>query len=213
MRLAGAAARDKSRGFTLIELMVVIAILTLLMALLMPVMRRAWAAACQVDCANNLHQVVVGVKAYAAAHEGEGPRVWSEWLGDRRDIATGTLYPYVGDRRVFRCPIKTDERESPHCGLKPPITSYFFNGQLEDDPPVLERTYKPGMFLMFEEKPIDTATGPASPCNDGADVPNFLDQISDIHFGGGNIAFPDGHVRWMSFEEYTEKYFELYSCE
>jgi len=43
-------------GFTLMELLVVVAIITILAALLLPVVARAKAQAQRVQCVNNLHQ-------------------------------------------------------------------------------------------------------------------------------------------------------------
>ncbi len=61
------------RAFTLVELLVVISIIALLIALLMPALRRARMAAHQVVCASNLHQIHVASVAYAMDHDGYFP--------------------------------------------------------------------------------------------------------------------------------------------
>jgi len=59
----------KSRGFTLIELIVVISIVVMLMALMLPVSRRAREQARAVVCQSNIKQLLVQFQQYEAEHE------------------------------------------------------------------------------------------------------------------------------------------------
>lgn len=54
------------RGFTLIEVLVVIAIIAILAAILMPVLSKAKARAKRLECVNNLRQTGLGSAVYAA---------------------------------------------------------------------------------------------------------------------------------------------------
>src|SRR5690606_8628593 len=60
-------------GFTLIESLVVIAIIALLVALLLPALSRARELAVRTACLNNHHQVGTTMAAYAADNEGWFP--------------------------------------------------------------------------------------------------------------------------------------------
>jgi prepilin-type N-terminal cleavage/methylation domain-containing protein len=66
------------RAFTLVELLIVIAILALLMGLLMPAVARARAKARQTKCENNLHQLSLALIMYQGDHRGQLP----DWLSN-----------------------------------------------------------------------------------------------------------------------------------
>lgn len=105
--------RNRPRGFSLVELLVVLGIVALLISLLLPALVRAQRQAQTVQCADNLRQVGLALQMYTGANRGSLP-AWSGWhtwpagLGD--DTAgpawTIELIPYIGtpDSHVYNCP-------------------------------------------------------------------------------------------------------------
>lgn len=113
-------------AFTLLELLVVIAVIGLLLGLLLPALLHSKAAARKASCLSNLRQVAIAFELYTTDqaqrlplnYDGLAGREWvPNWaygnmadFGDRRDYealldpARTLLAPYLTDHRLFKCP-------------------------------------------------------------------------------------------------------------
>ena len=108
-----------SRAFTLLELLVVLAIVAILAALLLPAFRSAKLQSYSVRSSQNLRQLVAANIAYAAdqgfyapADNKQNNRRWSAGRaasGGSFDPAKGYLAPYLGNTgAVLACPLFTE---------------------------------------------------------------------------------------------------------
>lgn len=96
------------RGFTLVELLVVMAIISVLAAILFPVSAASRQKALQVSCASNLRQAALAVSCYLDDYDGAYPAGTPRGTDPRRPMyqATlpGALSPYLGGRNWAACP-------------------------------------------------------------------------------------------------------------
>jgi prepilin-type N-terminal cleavage/methylation domain-containing protein len=90
---------QKAYAFTLVELLVVIAVLALVIGILVPVIQMARVNTYQTTCANNLRQIGIGYQTLID-NSGRKPSAFvsdGEWVN--------RLLPYVGNKQqIFVCP-------------------------------------------------------------------------------------------------------------
>lgn len=72
--------RSKLPGFTLVELLVVVAVLSALVGLLMPALARARAGATDLQCASNVRQIGVVFWSYASENDTMSPAIGQPYI-------------------------------------------------------------------------------------------------------------------------------------
>ena len=108
-----------ARGFSLVELLVVTAIVSLLAAMLFPAFLTVRGKARQIACGSNLHQIGLGIAMYAQDYDGLYPRavdpmdrfapaVWNGFPTFAADIPKiglihQVLMPYTKSPTIFSC--------------------------------------------------------------------------------------------------------------
>ncbi|MCB9850190.1 MAG: prepilin-type N-terminal cleavage/methylation domain-containing protein [Phycisphaerales bacterium] len=123
------ARRSRRAAFTLVELLVVISIIALLIAILLPSLKKARAQAKDVVCKANLHSVGQAFTMYAESYRGVWPPAVDTYQLQNRwpvpfhesGIITAQLAEYDangkvkrgGDESIFLCPAERAERAIP----------------------------------------------------------------------------------------------------
>lgn len=126
--------RNKRCGMTLVELLVVVAIIGVLIGLLLPAVQAARGAARRAECANNMRQIGLAIHQYANTHDGEFPliayhnTVVSGRTEEEKSWIAG-LAPYTENVDAIRlCPEDIKRIE----GSEIVATSYAMNGYLRE---------------------------------------------------------------------------------
>ena len=90
-------------GFSLIEMLTVLAAMAILTSILYPSLVKAKEFARRTVCAANLYHLGIALKTYASENRGRYPV--EELCGNPQPVLTGTLYPsHVSQRDIFYCP-------------------------------------------------------------------------------------------------------------
>ena len=97
--------RRQSRGFTLIEVLVVIAIIAVLVAILLPAVQQAREAARNSQCKNNLKQLGIAMHSYHEVHgmfpPPQGKSVWDNGNYYRAFSAQAMMLPYLDQAALY----------------------------------------------------------------------------------------------------------------
>jgi prepilin-type N-terminal cleavage/methylation domain-containing protein/prepilin-type processing-associated H-X9-DG protein len=186
------------RGFTLVELLVVVTVIGVLAGLLFPVFAQARDKARQTVCASNLRQLGGAVTLYTQDYDDRFPQTHptaTPWTFPDDEDALITswralLEPYVKSSRVFTCPTDGGVPDW-HPASYAPNGYTVYGAALADVSRPTETIY--GVELQDGSLLEDI-----SPWY-GADMVRDGVLAEKRHAGGSNYLYVDGHVRWQTF--------------
>ncbi|MEM9083792.1 MAG: prepilin-type N-terminal cleavage/methylation domain-containing protein [Planctomycetota bacterium] len=211
-------ATDCNKGFSLIELLVALAVIALLIALLLPVIAKARANAQRLVCLANVRSIGQASALYASDHDGSHPH-WSGWQvwggqgdgqgGDEAGLGwTELLGTHIENSNIFLDPARPRE-EAPIAYFIAARFSWFkyqrqfssVNNRFVLFPSSFVKAgdcNDPGLFVH----PYGTVTDRLPDCDqDDATQPTlFFEGELTPHGDLSNIVFFDGHA--ASFSEY-----------
>ena len=201
------------RAFTLIELLIVLAILGILFAVVMPVFQGPHHSgnARLSSCQSNLKQIGLGFLQYSQDYDERFPTIASHAVASSTAPFktpygwADALQPYLKSTGLFQCPSEQTSRKVGVDAVQPGFTDYYFNTNLDRRP--LE---------LVSNAALTFLSGEGNDGRDGTDARynrNVLTQAwlftakSPVrrHLDVANYLFADGHVKYLKPEQAKTK--------
>lgn len=208
----------QTKGFTLVELFITLAIMAILTVMLFPAIAAVRERANNIACQNNLRKIGYGMLQYANDNDGRFPAHWGNDVPGPSLTWYGFIAPYVngwdGDlskpmSKDFFCPSSAakNRRGQTYTSTKDNSLgmSYGYNYYPLTKNFAAQRTFKaiaintPGKLVLAGDIPVTNEAGAES----GISLPGYLSQyllypgsavLSTRHNGSCNLVFADGHV-------------------
>lgn len=220
---------SRLRAFTLIELLIVIAIIAILAAMLLPALTRSKATAQRIKCVSNLHQLGLATQMYWDDNAGQcfrftektnyGRIFWFGWLegddvpeGQRLFNPTvGVLWPYLTGRNVELCPALNYALGQIKLKANGAAYGYGYNLHLSTMPgkppvPVAKISRPADLVVLADSAQVNTFQAPASPENPMLEEFYYVSTNrteATAHFRHAeraNAVFADSHVAMEKME-------------
>ncbi|PYM11162.1 MAG: hypothetical protein DME18_14705 [Verrucomicrobia bacterium] len=171
---------ERKRAFTLVELLVVLAILGVLAGLLLPAFGKAKEAGRAAACLSNLHQLGIALQLYAQDNNNRLPvmrdRLFETNAPPSTNVLPGVdvvLSNYLGAVQVLRCP--SDRKQIFEQTGSSYAWNSLLNGQDAEHLKVLNMDFDPHQIpVMFDKETFHNARGAKK---------------------GVNYLYADGHIK------------------
>ncbi len=202
-------------AFTLVEVLVVIAVLGILSSLLLTTIAKQKDKTAQVVCINNQRQMVMTAQLHATDHNDQLP--WSNWYAgdgpDREgwlytlkanatgtnqfDVTSGLFWRTFQNKKLYKCP-KDKESHPEFENRGQQISSYVMNGAVNGYHKTL---YPAASVTSFKSEDIyfwETDENEPRFFNDGASRPD--EGVSPRHNSGAIISSFGGQATFIKFD-------------
>jgi len=207
--------QSRSGGFTLVEMLVVVAIIAILASIMFPVFSRARAAARKTACSSNLRQIGTAFELYVSDNDECFPFAYRDCpaitsppnLNAGRLLWPEAIQPYCKNTDLFTCPEVPQMTFGPAPAPGLDGGSYGMNGFTAS-----------GRFIGAFEDPaatvlaMDSSRQAPTARNEGRTdgvallMPGFAwNDISVRHQRRSNVLFMDGHIKCMPKEVILEE--------
>jgi len=186
----------EARGFTLVETLVVIAIIVLLAAMLFPVYETVTKRAERAVCLTNIRNIGLATRIYADDYDGRcvPARISTSYSGFYGTCWELLLQPYLRSELILLCP--SDSMPQPTAGSISVKHSYGINydialigGYNGNSALLSEVDYPAETILFFELRGASRSMGTSFDAHG-------LSRVDARHGEGANFLFVGGNAKW-----------------
>ena len=185
-----------ARGFTLVELLIVVGVIALLIGILIPAVAKAREYSRRVGCLANLHAFATALYTYAENYSdhlpnGNPPGVWTDSAGATQVLVDFAAI-YMPTPISFHCPTDTDP-------VPMAITTADYS--VPDSARVSYEFYS--VWWAPEFGPTVRQLDGRAPLMWDLDSAANTSPIKN-HQGGGNVLYADGHADWQGVKDWED---------
>lgn len=209
---------NRSHGFTLVEVLVVVAVIAVLAGVSIPSMRRTLRQADAMSCAAKLKSLGTATVLYTLENQDQLPRSFHSAGANRQPGWAASIAPYLG---ISSSQIQTNWpgvfnahfRSPADTATDPFIYSYGLNVHFELNPDGDDYQGSPATWRRLSQSPNPAGTvlmGQTHPikygdhlmCHQWSGVQAAKNALNHaIHDGKANYLFLDGHVETLRVED------------
>ena len=209
-------------GFTLVEILVALAIITVFTAIAWPVFARVRNNGRRLTCSSNLMQIGQACMLYVADNNGNYPNIsWTKAV-DHQTVGSwpDRLLPYVRTPAIFECP------SAKNCPYEPDTTrNQRDTGEVDEFGSFLTHgggydMNIPDTWVRYTRQSMATHPGSTISVLDGngndiAPMNAASDDLQELeskglkpsrHQGGSNVLFLDWHVKYLRHEALADRH-------
>jgi len=189
------------RGFTLVGLLVIIAVLAILAAMLLPALASAKKKAQRINCVNNLKQVGLAFRIWAGDNQDKYPMLTPKATGGTKEYITGVdtyrhfqvMSNELSTPKILVCPMDARTAAARFTQLNNQHLSYFVGLDATEE--------NPQMFLAGDRN----LTCDQSPVDGVLNLTpgQTLRWSEQMHNHSGNVGLADGAVMTFSDQAVT----------
>ena len=195
--------RKRLTGFTLVEMLVVIAIIVILAALLLPAANTTKLRAKRITCVNHLKQIGLGFQMFAHDHDGKLPMQVSTRDGGTAELISPTNQESADFTSAFHhlqtlsnelvtphilvCAMDTRPAAGDFRSLRNTNVSYFVNVRAENG--------QSASILAGDRNLTSSGDGKTVL---RLDANHYLRWTAELHRYKGNLLYADGHVEELN---------------
>jgi prepilin-type N-terminal cleavage/methylation domain-containing protein len=206
---------SKRKGFTLVELLVVIGIIALLISILLPSLNRAREMGRRAVCLSSMRQLATGWYAYANDNKGKivgaenGPTGWVDNGNTVADLKRGLLFKYLQNPGVFLCPNDIGPKNIRSYSINSAMNGGWGQG-IPSYKKLSQIPHTSSAFVFIEEyDPRGYNEGSFVLYNSGD---QWVDYPVHWHSSGAVLSFADSHADYYHWDDpRTSKIHDFYA--